>query len=306
LQALDRMLQLLKQYKDIISIYTIGHISTPGISDIDMLVVVKEDQKIETNFNQLLSAADRYLFIHHIYGISAGNFQMAERFTFFHNYHLAYGKELRSPPVETDAASKMIMQQTAMEFLVKMYINLFIQKKYKILRMRDLMLHGKALLFDLEFLNIKDTQLNKLVVQIIEWRQIWFEQQPALHHIEDWFEELFTAIEEIIQNPAYTRYFYLPEKKIYQIARNIQLQWSSDKLKTQHNGIIIPSFFSTKDKRFVKMQNKLNNFRFYVPAQLQNIPEIIQQKFQFEKRIALYNKQFLPFMLPLTSSLHLH
>jgi len=165
----DKLISKLTSNTNVISIYTIGHVGNPGISDIDMLIIVKDNCDmliivkdnciVADNFRVEMSGQEKYLFLHQPYACSESGFKKAETFSFFHNYNLVHGKDVRTAANLNTTEIEILKKQTALEFLLKMYMQLFVQKKYKILRVRDLLLHGKALIYDLEFLNISSGNL---------------------------------------------------------------------------------------------------------------------------------------------------
>ena len=59
------------------SVYRIGSVTAPGISDLDMLVVFKDGTS--TNHDPLKKLDDKghYLFVHRLFGVSVSHFQNA-------------------------------------------------------------------------------------------------------------------------------------------------------------------------------------------------------------------------------------
>lgn len=183
-EVTDKLISKLISNTNVISIYTIGHVGNPGISDIDMLIIVKDNCMLADNFRVNMSGQEKYLFLHQPYACSKSGFIKAETFSFFHNYNLVHGKDIRTAANLNTTEIDILKKQTALEFLLKMYMQLFIQKKYKILRVRDLLLHGKALIYDLEFLNISSGKLFLLVQKVIEWRKDWFNKTPTDNELD--------------------------------------------------------------------------------------------------------------------------
>src|SRR6187431_2115681 len=138
------------------AVYQAGGVSNPGISDLDMVVIFKNEVHVDENFLQDLSAKERYLFIHNLYGISERDFEEAQRFAFYYSYKLLAGKDLRIKIPISDAELLQMKVQVALEFLLKFYITLSIQKSYGVIRMRDILLHVKAIQYDLQFMGITD------------------------------------------------------------------------------------------------------------------------------------------------------
>ena len=305
--ATEKMLQRLSEEKNILSVYSIGSVGNLGISDLDMVVVVEDQKVIQQNYLLDLSLRERYLFTHNLYAISTSDFEKAGRFTFFHNYILNSGPELRSQQTPSALDSELLKKQVALEFIVKMYINTTLQETYKVLRMRDVLLHVKALMYDFDFLSLDHHPFKERVNTVIKWRKEWFDHTPGHDEIVRWWnlfcKELFDFTAEVLRDYD----FFLPDKPSFQISKNIVLvPRLTGPPSIKHKGILLPNFLSTGGKKFFRLQNRVNRFEFYLPAKQKDIAPLIQQKFEFESALSSYGKKYLPYFLPLTSSLHLH
>ena len=62
--AIDRYLDKLKDLDGVISAYTMGSVGSPGISDIDVIVVVENDFELNKSFKLCVRGIDDRLFIH--------------------------------------------------------------------------------------------------------------------------------------------------------------------------------------------------------------------------------------------------
>ncbi|HCI58940.1 MAG TPA: hypothetical protein DFH96_09165 [Bacteroidetes bacterium] len=305
-EVTDKLISKLASNANVIAIYTIGHVGNPGISDIDMLIIVKDNCKLTHNFRADMSDIEKYLFLHQPYACSESGFKKAETFSFFHNYNLVHGIDVRTSSKLNSTEIEILKKQTALEFLLKMFMQLYIQKKYRILRVRDLLLHGKALIYDLEFLNISSGNLYQLVQKVIEWRKEWFNKTPTDNDIIEWFESLFFELNlQFTQNKLFSEISF-PESKTYSIAKNITLKASSNNFSVSHSGFIVPMLNAISSKKGVRILNRFNSFHFDVPSSIKQTPSIITERFETEAMLRSYGKKFLPYFLPMTSSLHLN
>jgi hypothetical protein len=302
-EALSAMTGRLSRLPETMAVYQVGGISAPGISDLDMIVVFRDNKKVEENFHHHLSSSEKYLFIHSLYGISESDFAQAERYTFFNNFVLLYGQDLQSgqrlPQPDTDVLKK----QVAIEYLVKMCINIYLQQSYRVLRVRDLLLHVKALQYDCDFLGIHEGRLLEKISQIIEWRKTWFDQAPAKKEIIKWWNEFYEEFELFLESLFSSHTFYLPPKSSYSITKNISVV-PSPAVSFSRQGFVLPGILSLAGKRYFNLQNKFNRFRFEIPVSSENIPAILQQKFSFEKTHVAYNRTYLPKFFTLSFALH--
>jgi len=303
-ESIKAMTQRLMETPGVKTVYQVGGVSSPGISDLDMVVVFNDGARVERNFLSGLKKEDRYLFIHNLYGISTNNFADAERFAFYHHYQLLGGEEVRSYPKLNQQELEVLKIQIALEYMVKMHITLFLQERYHVLRMRDLLLHIKALQYDLEFIGDTAGLVNRHVLQVIEWRKKWFRETPAKREILEWWEGFYPGFNQLLAEKLKAHPFYLPPMKAYRVAGNVLMLPSEGKFEPSQKGFILPGYFAFIGKKFFRLQNKLNRFQFTIPVQSEHIPGALEKKFRFEKKIVDYNREFLPFFLPVTSSLH--
>ncbi len=303
-QVLDVMVKRLSAIPETISVYQVGSISSPGISDLDMIAVFKNNKKIEKNFLENLSPEEKYLFVHNLYGISEADFAVVTRFTFFNNFTLLYGTDTRTNPPLSPENTEVLKKQVAIEYLIRMCITTYLQQSYRVLRVRDLLLHVKALQYDCEFLGIDTGRLVEKISEIIEWRKNWFSHTPSTMAILSWWKEFYEEFELFIKSLFDTHKFYLPEKSSYLITNNISVSPSTGIVRFSRKGIVLPVALAFLEKRYFRMQNKLNQFIFEVPVTHHPIPSILEEKFKFEKKYFEYNREFLPNFFTLTMNLH--
>lgn len=305
-EILHAMVLRLAQLSETLSVYQIGGIGSPGISDLDMVVIFKDNQKVDKNFLDGLSNDERYLFIHNLYGISQTDFKDAERFTFFDNFTLLSGLDLRLNPALPRGDTEVLKKQVAMEYIIKMSINLYLQQFYKVLRIRDMLLHVKALQYDFDFLGIRTGKLIEKISQVIEWRKYWFKNIPSNKEIIKWWNEFNEEFELFLKSMFKNNKFYLPPKSSYSMANNISFVPTESIVLFSREGFLLPAIFAFMGKRYFRLQNKLNRFRFEIPITTENIPSILQQKFSFDKTHFEYKQNFLPNFFTLTVSLHIN
>ncbi len=293
----------LERIEGLEAIYQIGGISTPGISDLDLVLVFRDDYHCAFNLHEELNPEERYLFIHKLYACSRSLFQESVRFSFFHNFSLLAGKEI---PRDTDGSAvdaSTVKTQLALEYLVKMYANMIIQKEYGILQVRSLLLHGKALSYDLAFLGIEKSALNRMLDELLELRKTWFSDTKSSVRLENWFKEFENVFPPALYSILRDRKLYLSGSRPYKIAKNIFLKRSTD-LSFIRKGILLPAFpVSILGKKYFRLQNKLNSFTIQVPFEEEKHSSILQDYFRFQKKHLEYNRSHLPSFYPLTSSL---
>ena len=304
-KTMSRMVDRLRSQAGVTAIFQIGSISNPGISDIDMLVVFEDGAECGLNPLQDLSKSERYLFFHSLYGVSKTHFHDAQRFTFFHNYRslVGGGLSVRDNDFPTEEI-QILKTQTALEYLVKMYIKTVVERTYGIVKIRALLLETKAMLYDLEFLNIDSGKLFDLVKTVIHWRDHWFKQKPDRKILNIWHDTFSNELSESLQIMLQSNKFYLPEEPDLRIARNMRLI-PAKHLDHSHKGVTLPSSLGILGRKYFNLQHRFNFFQFKIPINYSNLPLVLQTYFDFLKMNRLENSLRLAHFIPLGSSLNI-
>jgi hypothetical protein len=303
--AIHHMVERLMRWEKVLSIFQIGSVRNPGISDIDILVVFQDGTECKLNPLQNLSRSDRYLFSHSLYGVSQIHFHEAQQYTFFHHYRFLKGKEL--PLYDSNLSMeeiKVLKTQTALEYFVKMYINATVERTYGIVKLRALLLQAKALLYDLEFLSIESGKLYDLIQTIVFWRDQWFENKPDKKKLGQWHDNFYEEFSNFLSTILQTKNFYVPERAHLSVARNMTLV-QSNHLNYAHRGITLPSILSSFGRKYFNLQHRFNKFYFHIPLDSSKIPPILEKRFELFSKMKAYNSIRLPHFLSLITSLHI-
>lgn len=302
-QAIGKQVDELSKISGVKSIYQIGGISTPGISDIDLVVVFEDGFKY--NFNPKLNNDNigNYLFTHGLYGASETYFKESLKYTFFHNFNLLYGDEFDLNNTTSESNQVILKKQIALEFLFKMYINLVVQKSYNTIKLRSLFLHIKALPYDFEFLNIHPESLLNIIEKGISLRNNWFSGNVSKSDIKNWFKNFFEEF-ELFLNTLFRDYSLYANYSNFKIAPNIEIR-NSNSLEYIRTGVCIPNLFNVFDKKYFKLLNRMNDFVINVPLTIDS-PKIVEDYFKYAQKTSEYNKKYIPHFMTLTTSLKVY
>jgi len=303
--AIQKMVKKLRQQEGVISIFQVGSINSPGISDIDILVVFEDGTRCSLNPLEDLSKIERYLFCHSLYGVSRGQFCDAQKYALFHNSNLLWGDEL--PITRNDLSqeqARKLKTQIALEYLIKMFVNSTVERVYGIVRVRGLLVLVKALSYDLEFLNISSGRLFDLVQTIIDWRNNWFKDRPDKQTLRKWFLEFCAVLTAFLEIELRKQTFHLPELTNLRIARNMMIV-PSEKLGYTHKGIVLPIIFGGLGRKYFNVQHRFNTFQFRIPVATPDVPAVLHSRFIFARGMKRANRETLPYFMPLTSSLNI-
>jgi hypothetical protein len=294
--SIKDMLEKLTKQQEIVSIYQIGSVSNPGISDIDVVVVLKDKQVFHLNPLEGLSELERYLFLHPLHGVSQSDFSEAKQYALFHNWNLLWGEELI---VEEDNLSEdeinCLKIQTALEYLISNYISLTVLITYTICNVRALLLTMKEMLYDLQLLGVSSGGLYDLIKTLVEWRNNWFEKTPKETQLAGWIFDCHTQLRTFLETFLRSEKLYIPEWGTFQIAKNVTLV-PSDHFLWRRKGIALPSMLRFMGKKYLKMQRHLNEFFFYIPIQQGEAPPVLLKRFGLEYRMVSFiqGKELMP------------
>lgn len=302
-KVIDKQVETLSKIEGVVSIYQIGGLTTPGISDIDLVVVFEDNFTYDINPRATNSNIGNYLFTHGLYGASKTHFNTCLKFTFFHNYRLLHGEDLDLKSTTEPANQLIIKEQIALEFLFKMYVNLVVQKSYKTVKLRSLFLHIKALPYDFEFLNIHPEHLIKLVDEGIYLRNHWLTGSISKRDVVKWFKQFFSAF-ELFLIELFEKYTLFATASKFKIAPNIEI-CDKKTLGFSRQGVVIPDPLNILDKKYFKALNKFNDFKINVPLKTE-APQVVNDYFDYANEVSAYNNKFLPHFMTLTSSLKVY
>lgn len=152
--SIKKVVDYLSRFSEIAAIYQIGGINNPGISDIDLIVVFKDDVKsFQYPYQKILNKDDSYLFMHGIYGMPANIFKKKEILIPVHNSKNLYGESIPQE-VQLTTEEKIILEKIyATEYLVINLFNLTAQFFLRRLKVRNLLCSFNALAYDFNILS---------------------------------------------------------------------------------------------------------------------------------------------------------
>ena len=304
LTAIKKIVEIVSNVNGVLSIYQIGGVRHPGISDIDIVVVFEDGVNCKVNFVNALDHKFRKLFAHGLFATSRSLFMESGHYTFFHNFNLLWGKEiLTKKPVYSSSEIISMKQQWAKEFLTRMLINLFVEERFKILNVRGLLLHSKALIYDFEFLEASSGKLKDQVELIMDWRDNWFDSRPASDQILKVHRGIRKSLSEFISENFDKNPMYFPSDGRYQLRGKMKI-FPGKVANCQVRGIRFPWVPKKIIRYGIAMQRRLNKFEFTVPGKREEAPKIITESINYtDKATKLVLCEF-PFFVPFASNLY--
>lgn len=260
--AIDRMLYILESYDQIKTVYQVGSVKTPGISDIDLLVIFENESSLKENPRNRLTEEDKYLFSHDLFGVSIDKWPLIEKYNLYGNYKLLKGEEL---PIKKVDDNPILNQQLAIEYLLKAYVSLTLDLEYGILKLRNFLLHIKGIKLDLKLLNLEDKVLDSYVTEVINMRENWFNKRFSNKEITYLAYDLHRHLELFLGKYFSNRQIYFPRNYSGDLYRNIKIENGSFSFKRKGKLYPKPLRLFVKSKKAYNLLNRLNHFSFKVP-----------------------------------------
>jgi hypothetical protein len=306
-EAIERMTNdVLMRLPGIRAVYQIGSVSTPGISDVDMVALFSPGARCDVDPRADHSGTDRYLYTHHLYGAAVDQVPGILQHSAFHNYRYLAGEHLPALDAAASGADnddQTLKTQVAIEFLVRMYVNMAQRLAYRIVKLRGFLLQVKAIRYDLEFLGIGDGRLARITDRFIAVRNEWFTRPLASSELGELVLEFQAALDEFLRALLLSTPFYLPGDRAYPLAPG-QTLWPRAPLAWRRRGLRLPAAPGRISPRWINLQNRLNRFEFDVPARTSGLPPGLARRFELIGSWREYNRRCLPNFAILSSSLN--
>lgn len=276
------------------AIYQVGSVGTPGISDVDFVVVLHENLKTDFNPVSMLSGTDRYIFSHRLFGTVIPYALHLERYVLFGNYEHLWGNQFdfKSNGLQGEDL-RILKYQIAQEYLLKAWISNSINIYTKVIKVRNLLLHAKGILHDIKFLELENSRLEKCINTIIRHREQWFDSPLNEQELEQLTDEYQSALEDALNQSVSTYGFYIPKGANLQIGKKIRLE-NGSMLKFKPKGLLLPHFKGKAGVYAAKLNSRLNSYTITLPFSQENVPEVIKNRYDYLKDAFNYNKNHLP------------
>lgn len=296
----DKITNDIAMDKNIISIYQMGSVKNPGISDLDIICVFKDNSFCNVKFREELKPHQKKILTHGLFAVQESDFLKACTSNYISNLNLLYGRNFNfNTHSEIPECVKI---QVALEYMLRLYITMEIQLKTRIIKIRSFLLLAKAIKYDLELLGVTDGDLYDQVEKIIEIRDNWFKKSTSkkafLLFFYDFFEHYKYTLAVLLN-----KYNLVLEKETYNLTHSILIT-QSKVLKFNHRGIILPSHFAFLGRKYFNLQYRFNSFHFEIPYIINNeLNTILNDRASFAKKLQDINRKQFPHFLTLNSSL---
>lgn len=303
-RASHRMVNRLSEIDGVRTIYQVGSVRHPGISDLDLLVVFDNEAVYPGNPVQGLRGNDRYLFRHNLYGCALKHFESVGQNSTFGCLEKLWGvdESHHSRSALTDSGRPKA-RQIALEYMIRLCVALRTQQEIQTLSVRDLLLHSSGLMVDLELLRVSSGPLFDLVATAIEWREVWFEGRPSHNDFSDWFSAFGLAATRFVQDLVQSEPLYTFAQPPLRTGRSLILR-HGDEFRIESTGANIPGWLPVSARLRRSVRSRTGWTVVSVPME-SNGPRDVVSRFDFLRRVSRYNERRLPHFIPSSQGLRL-
>lgn len=276
---IEKYVDTVKKIEGVISIYQMGGITNPGISDIDLIVVVEDHFKV-SEYNKLSvrkvftnDTIANYLFIHDVVILDINSFINVEYIGYFSGLKLLYGENIKINKLN-NIERKVVQFSIISDFIISRLHQFERFKMNKVFMVRGNIVRGSSVKHSLnlaENLGIK-IDYSLLTEEIKNVRENWFYKQDI-----DEVKKLFHTCKT---------YFYRLILEISNFYNNEFLLFKADNYKNHLmllNDMKNITIFTEEDV-VINCYNELNN------NQYNDVIKIIKSKIQNDFTIVLYSR----------------
>jgi hypothetical protein len=263
--TIDKVVNELSARRFVDSVYQVGGIRHPGISDIDLLVVVEDSAASESNPLAILTDEERYLFTHSCFLIPVSLAPELATYTWIHGYRRLHGTSWKWAEGSGDPEITTALRlQTALEYLAKNLLDLYVQIEYRLIKVRVLLQHLKGVQLDLALLQIGDERLHALMKSAVELMDGWFQREDAKRRVAELATDLLPALRRVVVDATARHVLYSPCESTVPFSRNTTIDGASIVALSRH-GLRLPRIPGLEERRYFNAHHRFNRFRLRLP-----------------------------------------
>jgi hypothetical protein len=284
------------------SVYQLGGVGAPGISDLDLLAVFPDGARSILDPRTYFDARANYLFTHGLFAVSRSRFEESLHSGWFASMRRRAGEELRTPGIlPTDPE---IRRQIAAEYLVSNYIARSVEMTYGLIGVRNLLLWGNALRYDLDLLGVTGGSLYDLTLEVADWRSRWFQRPIRADRIRRWFARFVPALGAFLSDLLDDRALAVPTLAPFRIARHARVG-PGPRVDFKHQGSPLLSRMLPGGRRLFRLRHRFNRFDFRFPFLVPEAGSALANRFEFLDDLVTTSRRDFPRFTPLATGLQL-
>lgn len=307
--AIKKIVGILRKESAILSIYRLGNVNHPGVSDIDLIVVFKNDEKCFLNIHDHLSTEEKYLLTHEIGGVPEKLFSQVYSYSFWDNLELIWGKNHLVENLESQekvTKNERYKEQLGLEFLIKNSLELAVQTHYGVIKSRSLLQEIKGIRYDIGFLNLQGSALEAKVQSLLNQLDHWFSDMWKAEEFSFWLNDYNQILQDTIQGLSLDgRKIWMPENEHYQYGRNVTIK-KGDNFGVRSTGIFLPAWIVSKHKKLYNAHTRLNGFEIEIDFTTKDTTGMNHDRMALIKECINYNREWSPHFGTVLSSFSTH
>ena len=180
MKALDRMKILCSASEEVLSAYTFGEVKAPGISDIDIIIVLKENAVLPEFLKRISPEKKyRYVFLHPFFIVPK---KFMENISYIHpnsEYKRIYGEEIKIKKLRGNDIKEIyscLINDVIMRHFPSDYLNVLLSKRIdaRLCLVRLNALHHSFSIFK-KISGVSKPEWEKISEDISNLRKMWFE-----------------------------------------------------------------------------------------------------------------------------------
>jgi len=201
-REIDNYVRRIARYEELVAIYTIGSVSLPGISDIDMICILKEPITNGMKFSALEHSENPRLFLHDVYVVAQEHFEKLQYIIYPSNLKLVYRRpDLMISPPDTQTISNNLRLMYLLDINLMRLRQVFIAKSEGQCNVRNWMTRILSLRHSIDLCKSVGIGLSEETEEtndrLQEFRQMWLAFRR--YHFND-FSGLFLKAEKAVQD----------------------------------------------------------------------------------------------------------
>lgn len=302
-RTIDKVVTNLSRHTFVDSVYQVGEVQHPGISDIDLLVVVHDAAQSRASPFRTLSEEERYLFTHSCFLVPESLAPELANYSLLHGYRRLYGStwpwQGDGMGMSDSVTITALREQTAMEFLVKNLFDLYVQLEYRVVKVRALLQHAKGLRLDLAMLQVENGRLYELASRALLLVRNWFQIRDPDSHVAQLAMELLPALHDTVDAKTRQLRLYAPAECPLLFSPNMIIDVAAS-VALNRRGVRLPNIFGLEGRRHFNALHRVNRFRLGVPVNVAPPGSYHAERFDFLRRAkAFVNARFPAFSAPI-------
>lgn len=281
-KSIERVVRWISDRDFARSVYQVGSVKHPGISDLDLFVVAKTGSCCDGNPLFALKETERYPFTHSCFLVGEEHLESFSKTSILHGFRLIAGDNIGLEAAREVQPNVQVLRQIALEFVLKNYIDLSIQLAYKLVKARVFLQHVKGLRFDLELLKIHSGELHDAVQRGFELSDSWFNKCSQHRECLELAKQVKRALGLTLLEKG--GLLYSPNQSEVQLSSNVKIK-QGDRFEMHRRGFMVPSFGFLSERKHFNFNHRFNYFTMHLPMQLADSNVAIAERFKFQSAV---------------------